>query len=423
MPAYAMESAALEGVHLADFTGAELPLVPKVTADMLLLAWHIVLDVATLLAGRSPLPDGGLAPDAARRLALTVHRASLRQAIEEGLRIDTTMADAIIAFLTFKFQGGGKRKAAGNKGLWAAPLVEVPGTEYFALPLSVLATSNIVRRVETWLEKGGLDDRRVTKWPATTSRHLMPVPSTTEGRGDRYETITRSRICDAVSRNRLFSTAACAAKEIKKTATFPEQIDLLVTFGGMCLVGEVKFFLMPADPHERDRYDQKLRDAARQAKAKAEALRSRPDVLAAALNLELDIARELRLVPIIVTAQGYRFSQRMDDVLVVDASFLKLYLATGEVQTGMALEPATGRSAPQTMIQYSTEQAAAFNFEATMQAPYTLTRFLAQVGWGETPLPTLVHGETVMEMAVVSGGEDTFENMQAQATVEALRRR
>lgn len=422
MPAYAIERAALEGVHLADFTGAKLPLVPNITADLLLLAWHIVLDVATLLAGQAPLPVGSLAPVDARKLALTVQRVALRRAIEEGLRIETTMADAIIEFLTFNFQIGGRKKAAGNKGLWAAPLVAIPQTDCFALCLSVLATSNIVRRVEAWLEKGGLDDRRVTTWPATTSRHAMPVPSTTESRGDRYETIIRSRICEAVARNRLFSTAACAKHEVKKTATFPEQIDLLVSFGGLCIVGEIKFFLMPADPHERDRYDEKLRAAAEQAKNKVAALQSQPTVLAAALNLDLASATKLRLLPIIVTAQGYRFSTRMDDVLVIDARFLKLYLTTSEVETGMALEILTGRSVIQTMTLYSTEEVAARNFEATMEAPYQLSRFLAQIEWREAPLPTLAHTDAVMEIPVVTNGGDTFDRMAARAAAEVLRR-
>ncbi len=422
MPAYAMERAALEGVHLADFTGAELPLVPNVTADLLLLAWHILLDIATLLAKQAPLPEGGLSPADARRLALIVDRVRLREAMEEGLRIDTETAELIVAFLTFNFQVGGNKKAAGNKGLWAAPIVEIPDSGCLALPLSVLGTSNIIRRVETWLEKGGLDDRRVTTWPATTSRHLAPVPSTTESRGDRYETIIRTRICRAIASNHLFGGAAYAEREIKKTATFPEQIDLLVAFGGLCLVGEVKFFLMPADPHERHRYDEKLKAAAQQAKNKVAALVAHPEALAAALNIDLDAAAKLRLLPIIATAQGYRFSTRVDDVLVVDASFLRLYLATGEQTTGMTLDPTTGQSEPQTLKLYSTEKAAAYNFEATMAAPYQLMRFLSQIEWDETPLPTLAHHGAVVEMPVVAGGSDTLEKMLVHAAAEGLRR-
>ncbi len=423
MPAYAIERAALEGVHLADFTGAPLPLVSNVTVDLLLLAWHVILDVAALLTKRAPLPEGPLTAEEARGLAMVVDRKMLQQAVADGLRVDEATADAIVTFLTFRFQTGGRAKAAGNKGLWAAPLVPLPGTNELALVLSVLATSNIVRRVETWLEKGGLDDRRVTTWPATSSRHSVdaPVPSTTESRGDRYETIVRDRLRHAIARNPLLTGARCAEKEIKKSGSFPEQIDLLVSFGGLCLVGEVKFFLMPADPHERDRYDQKLVDAADQAKKKLAALEKHPDVLGAALDIEVPSAKLLKLLPVIVTAQGYRFSTRIDGVLVIDANFLRVYLAGGEINTGMALDPATGRNVKQTTTLYSTQKAAAHNFETIMEAPYPLTRFLDQVKWGETILPTLWHPAAVLDATVVSGAVDSFENMQARAAADLLR--
>lgn len=423
MPVYSMEKAALEGTHLTDFTGAELPLLPQVTADLLLLAWHIIVDVATLLAKQAPLPNGSISPEATHNLALIVNRASLLQAIEDGLRINSATADAIVAFLTFNFQTGGKKKAAGNKGLWAAPLVEIPGTSQLALVQSVLMTSNIVRRVESWLEKGGLDDRRVTTWPATKSRTILdkPVPPTTESRGDRYETIVRSRISQAIARNRLFVGAACADREIKKTTTFPEQIDLLVSFGGLCLVGEVKFFLMPADPHERNRYDEKLRGAAQQAKAKVAALRAKPDALATALGIDLDSAKNLQLLPIIATAQGYRFSSRVEGVLVIDANFLRLYLGANEINTGMALEVGSGRNVKQKMTLYASEKEAADKFEQMMEKPYQVTRFLDQVTWEDTPIPTFAHHGAMMIVPAVSGDNNTFEMMQARAAADLLR--
>ena len=423
MPVYPMERAALEGTHLTDFTGAELPLVPKVTADLLLLAWHVVLDVAMLLARRAPLPEGNLSPEAARNLALIVNRAALQRAVEEGLCIEETTADAIVTFLTFSFQASGRNRAAGNKGLWAAPLVKVPGTSQLALVQSVLMTGNIVRRVESWLEKGGLDDRRLTTWPVTKGRHTLdkPVLSTTESRGDRYETIVRSRICQAIARNRLFAGAAYADREVKQTTTFPEQIDLLVSFGGLCLVGEVKFFLMPADPHECYRYDEKLRGAAQQAKSKVAALRTQPNMLATALGIDVAAAQKLRLLPIIVTAQGYRFSTRVDEVLVIDATFLRLYMLGGDINTGMAFEPATGRNVIQTMRLYTSEKTAVDNFEATMTAPYQMARFLQKIEWGERSLPTLAHHSAVMKVPVVVGGHDTFEMMQARTAADLLR--
>ncbi|WP_461374779.1 hypothetical protein [Candidatus Aquicultor sp.] len=368
------------------------------------------------------MPTSTIRPGDARELALAVERESLRKAVEQGLRVDAAQADELITFLTFQFQTGGPSKAKGNKGLWAAPLVPVPGTTEVVLPLSVLTTSNIVRRVEAWLEKGGIDDTNPITWPTTSRRSGSgkAVPSTTQGRGDRYETLYRHQVCDAIVRNTMFAGAACARHGIKKSKTFPEQVDLLVAFGGVCLVGEVKFFLMPADPHERARYDEKLSDAAKQAKIKLSALKLQPDVLANALGIDIEAAKALELVPVVVTAQGYRFSTRVDEVLIVESSFLRTYLAGEKVVVGMAIVPATGEHVQHTKQFYSSEKAAAREFESTMEAPYVLKRFLNQISWSDTPLPTLAHPRAVIEMPEIKDLTG-FERVRAEAMAAALR--
>ncbi|MEG3087720.1 hypothetical protein [Sphingomonas sp. PB4P5] len=338
-----------------------------------------------------------LAPEEARALALMASRPAICDAVRQVVRVSESDADAIVKFLTFQFQTGGTKKEAGNKGLWAAPLVPIPGTDDMALPLPVLTTSNPARRAEAWLEKGGINDSN-------------PLGS----RGDRYEALYRERACEAVAGNGKFKQAHCAAKEIKKSKVFPEQVDLLVAFGGLCLVGEVKFFLMPADLHERDRYDTKLRGAAAQAKRKAVALEGRRDIVASNLGISRTEAEALKLLPLIVTAQGYGFSISVDDVLVVEAEFLRLYLSGDDLVTGRALNPATGRSTDVSTQLYGSEQAAAFNFETIMRAPFVLTRFLDRVEWGETTFPSLTHADTVIEVPLLSDLKG-FERMQAEA--------
>lgn len=271
----------------------------------------------------------------------------------------------------------------------------MPGTTDVALPLAVLETSNPARRAETWLEKGGINDEN-------------PKIS----RGDLYEALYRERACTAIGRNHKFTAAHCADREIKKKV-FGEQIDLLVAFGGLCLVGEVKFFLMPADPHERVRYDEKLAEAAAQAKRKAAAIDPRRNVIADFLGITLAEAEALTLLPVIVTAQGYGFSTRVDDVLVVEAEFLRMYLTGDDLVTGRALIPATGQWTDVTTPLYGSELAAARNFETTMAAPFVLTRFLDRIVWTETPLPTLAHGTTMLDVAVL-GDLQGYERMEAQ---------
>lgn len=130
-------------------------------------------------------------------------------------------------------------------------------------------------------------------------------------RGDRFEALYRAGLCKTLADNKLFTAAHCAADGISRTPAFDEQIDLLVEFGGLCLVGEVKFLLMPADPHERERFSIKLEEAAKQAKRKTTALTKRPDVVASTFGVDVTEAAAFELLPVVVTNQNYGFSTRV----------------------------------------------------------------------------------------------------------------
>jgi hypothetical protein len=138
-------------------------------------------------------------------------------------------------------------------------LIPIPGDDRYALALPVLAMSNPLRKVEMWLEKGGLDDR-------TLKQH----------RGDTYESEYRAAVRLAISKNQLFSRVCCAEREVKAAADFAEQIDLLIRLGDILIVAEVKCWLFPADPYERFKHFGKLKKAAEQAVRKAAAIRTRP---------------------------------------------------------------------------------------------------------------------------------------------------
>jgi len=259
-----------------------------------------------------------------------------------------------------------------------------------------------VRRAENWLEKGGINDQNKKG-----------------KRGDRYEALFRAKAGKAVASNKKFTTASCAEREIKEEV-FGEQIDLLVAFGGLCLVGEVKFFLTPADPHERDRYDEKLLGAAAQAKRKAAALEHRRDVIAEYLGIGQADAEALRLLPVIVTAQGYGFSTHVDDVLVVEAEFLRMYLMGDDLVTARALIPATGQYTDVTTPFYGSQSAAARNFEENMSHPFVLTKFLDRIVWDETPFPCLAHDRAVLDVALL-GDVVGYERLQAELMRASLR--
>lgn len=259
-PEYVGEKGSLEGSYLAEFLTLAMPSHPRLSPLLVLQAWHVVRDAAEALTRVTPQPVR-LDATTALESALAVSRPILTGAIATALAVDATVAGTLVEFLTYRISTGASK---GHKGLWAAPLVPVPGTDLFALPLNPLVTSNPLRRLEAWLERGGIDDSN-------------PV----DQRGERYEASYRRSLCAAVDGNPAFQTARCAPDGVKRNVVFDEQVDLLVSIGDLALVGELKFFLTPADPHERARYFDRLESAGEQAVRKAAALDARRDVVAA----------------------------------------------------------------------------------------------------------------------------------------------
>lgn len=401
-PPYTIEKGAIEGTYLSDFFEADMPNAKGVTAAKLLLAWHLIIDIAEGLKRQVKLPTF-LSPEHARALALAIPAAPLCTAISEGLGVNADTATTVVDFLTFEINSGKNKK--GDRGLWSAPLVKVPGRAEYLLPLPALETSNPLRKVEAWLEKGGIDDSN-------------PITA----RGEKYEAIYRARLREEIYSNGKFIRASVAEHGVKKTKNFNEQVDLLVVFGGLCLVGEIKLFLMPADANERARYDKKLESAASQANRKLAKLRERPDVVAAALGITPVEAESLRYLPIVVTAQDYGFSTKVSGVLIVEAEFLKMYLSGSAIIVGRAIQKGSSRAVDQTIEYYKNEAEAAQRFENEASSPYVLKRISDRFSWAATPYPTLAHASASLAVPVFND-LDGVEKRRAQSMMASLSNR
>lgn len=355
-PPFVIERAGLEGSYLVFFLDHTLPNLSGRTCRDLLAAWHVILDLAVLLAKECRSMQD-LTLNSIARMSLQISDDELRRILQDALRLSAAEIQGIVEFFTFKPKVAGQK---GTRGLWAAPLVPIPGQNSVALVLPVLAASNPLRKVEMWLEKGGLDD-------GTLKEH----------RGGTYESEYRNKLRGSIADNRLFSDVRCAERGIKKDTNFGEEIDLLVRLGDQLIVGEVKCWLFPADPFERFQYFKKLKSAAEQALRKAKALQARPDVAAKALNLEESDVRALKTVPIVVVNQGFGFSLAIEGCRVVDAAFLNTYLGAGSIVSGMTI--GRGQTNKLDHIFYNSEKQAADRFESVIAKPSVLYRFVERI--------------------------------------------
>jgi hypothetical protein len=396
-PPFVAERAALEGSYLNFFLDHPLPNLPGRNCRDLLAAWHVILDLALLLAKECRAIETLTLADI-RRASLQVSGAELRRILQEALLIGEQDVRDIIEFFTFRPKVAGQK---GTRGLWAAPLVPIPGEDQYALVVPVLARSNPPRKVEMWLEKGGLDDM-------TLKQH----------RGDSYESEFRAALRAAIARNPLLSNVRCAEREIKKTSGFSEQIDLLIRLGDMLIVAEVKCWLFPADPFERFQHFKKLKSATRQAVRKADALRVRPDVAAKALGLTEDELRSLRVVPIVVANQGFGFSLEIEGCRLVEAAFLEKFFGAGSLIAGASMDFKTGEMIPMDITHYETEKQAADRFESIISKPELLHRFVDRIELTTMPFPSLVGAKTrvtIYNLADIAGDERLVGQMLASA--------
>ena len=347
------------------------------------------------------LEQGSLNEGEARALALLVGRRELAKILMRALGEDKDTANALIDFLSFRPKSSGDK---GHRGLWAAPLVPIPGEERLALTLPSLCASSWLGKAEAWLEKGGLDDRQ-----------------SKDTRGGHFEAELRRQVKQRLAKNQLLSDARCAAHAIKKDSTFGEEIDLLIQIGSLLLIGEVKFHLTPADSQERYNHLRKLQAAADQARRKATLLVTRPDVIARALNITEARAKELRAVPLIVDNQGFGFSLDLDGCRVTDSRYLLSCLGSGKLVTHGAMNPRTGAYVNQETVFYSSQAEAERDFEQLLACPSVLTRFTRRIEWGRSTWPTASGIQVAVEVPLLRDitGEDLERFQALQALIDA----
>jgi hypothetical protein len=382
-PHQALVRAGLRYSYLAEFLDQPLPLAPALTAAMIEDAWWICKDAAQALAAAGSRSPKDMRTTA--QYANSINRNELVQAIGKALAIEVDVAEKLVAFLTYRESPKRRRGETardsdhGWRGLWTAPLVKVPELDHLLLPPAVFEHCAPLYRVEAWLEKGGLGDQGVSRSARGEAQ-----------RGNQFERSYRAQLCVALSENNLLRTSRIAPHEVRKEEKeggFPEQIDILFKLGNRLFIGELKFLLMPADPHQWGRHYEKLADAAKQARNKAAALGARRDVAAAALGLaEVDVAG-LPITPLIILNNGFGFSLEVNGCRVVDAMYLRDFIRSPEFSTGGAIGRGKLLSEEITIV-YSSEPDAAQRFDAIMARPGILIRFLDRLSWDVVDYPS-----------------------------------
>lgn len=360
------ENTILEESYLGPFIDAPLPLIkPHITCRQLQKIWCVLRDSTNVLASRCKekrMDD----IEAVERFALVVQRDELERAIIKCAELD---ADTVRAALNYFICNPVDAGAMFADAFWSAPILTLGNGEALTLVLASIASGSTIRRVESWLERGGLSDRLATA-----------------RRGLRYEAWVREQAAKSVADNSFFSKNSCAVASISAKGG-GEQIELLIRLRGLLIVAEVKCLLAPVEAMQHYNYLVRLEDAGVQAVRKAQWLESNPNEAAKALQISEEEAKSLRVVPIVVMNQGIGFGIIAGGARVVDFHFLNLFLADNSYIAGAAVRFADGRAEFQKEILYRTEEEAESKFETIMASPPPLKRYVDGAEWKDTKFP------------------------------------
>lgn len=371
----AIERAGLRDSYLSLFLDEDMPLAPGLTASLLHDAWWVIGHFTRKIgaASAAAMTDGTLS---LLQGAFAVKRGELCRSLAGALNISYDCASDIVAFMSFRESAPKTKNPAddadggdkGDRGLWSAPLIPLPD-DVLLLPRAIFETGEAVYRVESWLEKGGIDDQAV------------------EHRGDRYEVRCRADLVEAIDRNALLTSARIAPNGIPQSNDFPHQTDLLFMLGTRAFVGDIKCWLTPADPHHWDRfYRIRLLGAVQQALDRAAALKRRRDILAEALGIGHEAAAELEVCPLVATNLSAGFSLSTRGCRIVDAEYLGFYLRSPYLSGSVAM--VNGRPTAQKVHQlYASEDEASNRFDAEMADPWSLRRFLDRMEQSDIAYP------------------------------------
>ena len=409
----AMDRLGLEESYVKTFLNRPMPRHPSLTPAMVVDAWWVIADAAQALWAAFPF-SSTLYADEARLTACAVPREALEHALVDALEVEPAVASEVVDFLSFTERSKGKqrrsksRKTGANaernevdRGLWSSPLVLVPGEATILLPRAVFEIGSSLYRVEAWLEKGGIDDTEL------------------EHRGDMFEAAYCNRLADAVATNQNLPDARVARGGIVASDEFPEQVDFVACVGSILLVGEIKFLLTPADPHQWPRYFAKLTDAASQANRKAAALIERPDVIAATLEISEARAGSLRPVSLVILNHGAGFSLEVGGCRIVDSEFLWVYLKASQMTTA-GVRGTRGRIAERVALLYANESEAAARFDQMMARPPVLETFLGRIEWSLIPYPRPTGGRFWVD-SPFRGDLTLIERAEGADLIDAVR--
>ncbi|PRX09022.1 UNVERIFIED_ORG: hypothetical protein BCL66_10899 [Martelella mediterranea] len=378
----------VEDSYVGMFLDAKLPRL-GLSCNELQKVWCIITDACDVLS-RKCRDSSPVDRTTARDWALACRRQTLSKAISAASGLSTSDTEKALKFLT-------SDKADFRHGVWSKPLIPLPGQEFLLMCRSPLEIGNAVRRVEQWLERGGLSDQLATA-----------------NKGASYEAWVRDEIASCLANNPILKDVASISRPIKPADRTIGDIDAALRIKDLIIVLEVKCLLTPYEAIEQHRYRSKLEGASTQASRKATWLADNIKDYLDVFNLHGACPVEIK--PVVLVNQGYGLSLEIEGCLVCDFHTLSGYLRDSVVVTGGAYSGLNGAIGYTRETLYRSDEEARHRLLSRIKLAPTLRRYIDRTTWTENLIPCLSPPSNTLAVA----GAQLSEDLDPSARIAAL---
>lgn len=365
---HAAERDMLERQYTGLFLDEPLPKFSDqfLTCRDLCKAWWVISDLARLIVSDLGAPifndDRGTG-----KFSIPIESDDIEYIISDCLAIDAQKSKSIVDMLT---ASPSNTNHLFSKGIWSTPLLPAPtGTRRHIL-LAPLLVGSPTRRVEDWLERGGVSDQSGLK-----------------GRGKPFENYARKELREAISSNSKFKIGSIFPESLKRKGS-SEEIDLILMVGKTIIIGEIKCFTQPSEALEKYNYLNAVNLATKQANAKLSWAMDNKEIIANKLEIfDQKHIDSLKFLGLVVLNQSFGLGLSRNGIPVVDLHYLKLIIGSHEYQGETWFEKDKGMRF-KTIKLYHDQDDFELKISTLLQNPPPLERYASTIGWRSIPFQT-----------------------------------
>jgi hypothetical protein len=283
---------------LEPFTNLPVEAISGLTVLEMLNVWSSLVPLADDIAQRMPRDEHIKTVNQLEQFAPIQDSVAIARLLAKANQLPLPKCTAALKLLTWR---------DGRDSIWHRPFVPIDKKNKCLIVLPALRTPNLRRSIEYWLAEGGND---------------LAV------RGDVFEQQIRDNLRSACMNNPLLSNAGVLTERAMPDDPTIGDIDLLVWIENTILVGESKCLLRPASSHEWFQHNERIHDAARQAKRKAEWVATHRDWFQKVSGHTLNQSA-LKVLSCVIVNSARSALRVIDSVAVVDDYILDRFFGVG----------------------------------------------------------------------------------------------